>query len=513
MMNGAKGFVVAWVFLGALGCTNEHQPKDISAPMTPDVSTDIGTKDVSTNDVSVLDAVSPDALGEDALSEVADDLGGDDIAQTDATDVSIFDVLPEIVDVVPESDAFEDAVDVFEDVLEDASEADILSEVVSDAGAEPMQPWAVMASEQPAPEWAVNTLVEGSYGAAYALPIGTWLEGGEGSQFYDPKDGDLLAITGLEGSVQKVEVLGLETILVLTDEGLYAFNGTMAAPSPLNDAVADPPVLNLVDASSKDVMELWLMTASTLYHWEAGELTAIAIPGVNLSGAEMTYGAHFEGVPACWVATSSDQLFAVQSTDEGVSIWEVLSNAPIDELASDLDGNLWVRQQGDLFRRSPDAQWDWFVFETPLLDLAAHRASWMAWFRLDNALWGHYGGEFWLIQEGPEPSFMMAGMKETLTVVQTDQVAQLVVTSLPDPPAPPTTWSEDVAKLSEQKCGLCHGEGQFAHEMATLEQWVDEFDEILFMVDTGQMPLAPVTPLTPSQVQTLLDWQSGGFQP
>ena len=60
---------------------------------------------------------------------------------------------------------------------------------------------------------------------------------------------------------------------------------------------------------------------------------------------------------------------------------------------------------------------------------------------------------------------------------------------------------------------LAETRGNLALQSETLEQWVDEFEEILLMVETGQMPLAPVTPLTPSQVQTLLDWQSGGFQP
>jgi len=471
--------------------------------------TDTRSQDTSVVDAFVLDGSVEDSVGIDGLQDALEDGVASDLMQDasspDIEDVWAPDVQADSSDVPPELD-----------ILEDSSVPDSVADVeedTTDAGPDPMQPWAVIASQEPSPEWSMTNLVEGTYTAAYSLPIGTWVEGANGSQFYDPVNGSLLAVSGLEGSVQKVEVIGLETVLVLTTEGLYAFNGDIAAPSPLNAAVSDPPVLNLVDASTKGSMEVWLVTSSTLYLWKAGQLTAITIPGANLSGAHMTYGALFEGEQACWISTSDDKLFAAVSSDEGIEAWEVLSNAPIDALASDLDGNLWALQQGDLFRRSPDAQWDWFVFETPLSDLAAHRASWMAWFRLEGALWGHYGGEFWLLQEGMEFAAMVAGTKESLTVVQADGVAQLAVTSLPEPPVPLTTWENDVAELSEQKCGLCHGVGQFAHEMASLQQWVDEFPDIISMVETGQMPLAPVSPMTPVEIQTLLDWQSGGFQP
>ena len=49
--------------------------------------------------------------------------------------------------------------------------------------------------------------------------------------------------------------------------------------------------------------------------------------------------------------------------------------------------------------------------------------------------------------------------------------------------------------------------------MASYQEWVDEFDDRLNMIQSGQMPLAPVPPLTPVEIQRLLDWQAGDFSP
>jgi hypothetical protein len=451
------------------------------------------------------DAASEDAGSDggvlDGFVEVTGDLPSADGIESEIDEDAMSDVISDITDVIGPMDGM--ASDTFQD----------LNEPMADAGPEPMEPWAVVSSDNPPPEFEASVLANGSFSAVYPLPEGFWFEGVEGSQFLDALNGSLVSISGIEGGVKKVEVLGNQVVLALTDAGLYAFNGALAVPSPLNEAVVDPPVLGLVDASEKDAMMTWMVTATTLYLWSAGELSATSIPNVDFTGARLVYGAHFQGQPACWIATQSDQLFAAREVDGAIELWEVLTNAPIDELGADLAGNLWVRQQGDLFKRSPDAQWDWYTFAEPLLELAAHRSSWMAWFRLNDQIWGHVDGQFWPLNTPGIPSYMHGGSKETLSAVEGQSVVQYQVTSLPAAPAPTTTWSSDVQELSEAKCGLCHGVGEFAHEMASVDEWIDEFPAILTMVETGQMPLAPLSPLTPVEVQTLLDWESGGFQP
>ena len=328
----------------------------------------------------------------------------------------------------------------------------------------------------------------------------------------DTSEGSVLSIDGIQGDVLKVEVLGNQVVLVITTQDIYAFNGKIAAQSPLGAAISDPPILDVVDASEKDAMAAWFVTDTLVYLWKDGALTSVALSGVNFTGAHVTYGPLFEGQPAFWVAVD-DRLFALVDEAPEVAAWEVLDNAPIDGLGADLEGNLWVLQQGDLFRRTPEADWTWFTFQSPLLELVGHRSSWMIWLRFEDSLWGHFGGEFWPFETLSVPSFMHLGAKETMTAVVGGNVTQLVVGSLPDPPVPPTTWSEDIAPISEAKCGVCHGPGQFAHEMASYQQWVDEYADILLMVETGQMPLAPIPALTALELQRLIDWEAGGFAP
>ena len=47
--------------------------------------------------------------------------------------------------------------------------------------------------------------------------------------------------------------------------------------------------------------------------------------------------------------------------------------------------------------------------------------------------------------------------------------------------------------------------------MATAAQWIAEYDEIVGVIQTGQMPLAPVAKVTPYEFQKILDWGAGGF--
>jgi hypothetical protein len=475
-------------------------PEDITWEDSPgldvrEAETATDTHHETADEDTFSDGGTPDGMG-----EVTADLPNVEDTESEIDEDASLDDISDITDAIGPLDGA--APDTFQD----------LSEPVDDAGPEPMEPWAVVSSDNPPPDLEVSVLANGSFSAVYPLPEGFWFEGAEGSQYGDALNGSLVSVPGIEGDVKKVEVLGNQVVLALTDAGLYAFNGALAVPSPLNEAVVDPPVLDLVEASEKDALKTWMVTATTLYLWNAGQLSATSIPNVDFTGAHMAYGAHFQGQSACWIATQSDQLFAAREVDGGIELWEVLTNAPIDELGADLAGNLWVRQQGDLFKRSPDAQWDWYTFDEPLLELAAHRASWMAWFRLDGHIWGHVDGEYWLLNTPGIPSDMHGGSKETLSAVEGQSAVQYQVTSLPAAPAPTTTWSSDVQELSEAKCGLCHGVGQFAHEMASVDQWIDEFPAILTMVQTGQMPLAPLSPLTPVEVQTLLDWESGGFQ-
>ena len=447
-------------------------------------------------------ALNADVFGPD--SEGFGDGRGQDTWQSDGeSDASSHDAKAVV------GDALEDSVD--SDAMADTSAQ--LSDTVEQPGPDSNQPWTVEPSEEPIPDIVKSTVAAGPFEEAYPLAQGMWLRGANGDVYIDPIKGIDKTIEGLIGEVLKVEVVGGESNLILTTAGLFAFNGQFVAPSPVASLIQNGPILDVVDASSNKSTKLWLLTASTLYLYRDGDLTAFTSPTVDFGGGMLTYGATYNGMPACWIATSNDALYAAIEDESGVVVWEVLVKAPIDQLASDGEGNLWVRQWDRFYRRSPEATWDAFTFETPLVELSAHRTAWMTWFRLEDALWAHALGDFWKLEQGAAPLFMRAWKKETLTVVESEEVANYTVTSLPVPTVESVTWSGHVEPLSKQACGLCHGEGQFAHEMTSYEQWVDEFEAILVMVETEQMPLAPGSPLTPVEKQMLLDWQLGGFLP
>ena len=70
-------------------------------------------------------------------------------------------------------------------------------------------------------------------------------------------------------------------------------------------------------------------------------------------------------------------------------------------------------------------------------------------------------------------------------------------------------WAEDIHPLNVAECAMCHGQGGTARPLHTAAQWSDRIDEVLNATQMARMPLDG--PLTPQQIQLIIDWQASGL--
>ena len=95
--------------------------------------------------------------------------------------------------------------------------------------------------------------------------------------------------------------------------------------------------------------------------------------------------------------------------------------------------------------------------------------------------------------------------------VWTVGVADLAQRIIEDPPS----WLADIEPLLKDACAACHGKAAYAHPMYERETWIDEIDEIIYMVSEPpgepQMPLPPNPPLAKEDVEAIMEWRDAGF--
>ncbi len=75
----------------------------------------------------------------------------------------------------------------------------------------------------------------------------------------------------------------------------------------------------------------------------------------------------------------------------------------------------------------------------------------------------------------------------------------------------PPGWSQHIEPLFVAQCAMCHGNRPDARSLETPMSWIDDFDLIVFDVETGRMPLG-LDPLTPAEIEMVRGWGAGGFQ-
>jgi len=292
-------------------------------------------------------------------------------------------------------------------------------------------------------------------------------------------------------------------ILVLASDAVYLASESEWLVSPLAGAFGEtlPEVVVGVDG------DLWFRSASGLHLWREGFLYPVVLPTLPTAGALLTFGPLQSGVPALWVAAEAS-LYSVHEEGEEILGIVVRENFPVDALSADATGRLWALSEGDVHRREVDGTWSWFQLPSVVSSLASDVVEGATWVTTEDAVWLTMNDEWW-------PAF-----SESRTVSSFDAIGRAMLVSdagllrvrVGTPPEPPeVTWSGDVAPLAEASCGACHGVGQFAHEMASREQWMAEIDDILLVTDSEAMPLPPNEPLTSSEVKLIQAWKDGGF--
>jgi hypothetical protein len=74
----------------------------------------------------------------------------------------------------------------------------------------------------------------------------------------------------------------------------------------------------------------------------------------------------------------------------------------------------------------------------------------------------------------------------------------------------PPGWLSDIEPIFVARCAQCHGNRPDARSLETRMSWIDDFDLIVFDVESGRMPLG-MDALTPEQVQTVKGWGAAGY--
>lgn len=87
----------------------------------------------------------------------------------------------------------------------------------------------------------------------------------------------------------------------------------------------------------------------------------------------------------------------------------------------------------------------------------------------------------------------------TTSATRTVRVEDLVV-----------TWRDTIQPIFSRSCETCHGV-QTSRPLHDPQQWQADFDNILSQVAAQTMPLPPLAPLTPAQLELVRAWRDQGF--
>ena len=163
-----------------------------------------------------------------------------------------------------------------------------------------------------------------------------------------------------------------------------------------------------------------------------------------------------------------------------------------------------------MYVRSALGEWQWYRLPSTVTRVSTHPESDAVWVTTSAATWVVAEGQWRRVYTGLVADFAVEPSGYVL-LAGPSGVARYAVDAPPPPPPTYTTWTDDVATISDERCGLCHGAGQYAHPLVEPEQWVVEFEKILLVVESGAMPLEPYDPLTEQEINVLKAWEADGF--
>ncbi len=297
--------------------------------------------------------------------------------------------------------------------------------------------------------------------------------------------------------------------LLLTSAGVYTIGGDGLVLSPLTAAFGDAVPRSAAVVSGEASDEAWFVSETSMSLWRDGLLYPVSVDGASVEDAVIAWGAPVDSQPALWVAADED-VYSLVEADDGLVAWVEIFDLEVVDLAVDASGRLLAVGEGDVHVRAADGAWEWLRLPGDVTAVAAGPDA-SAWVGTEGELWLNVEDQWWSVVEAGYAS-MASDTAGRLVVAGPQGVSRLTIGDVPDPPPEIVTWTEDVAPLVEEKCSLCHGDGAYAHPMFTRQHWIDEIDDILFVVDSQAMPLPPNDPLTTDEIEIIAEWKNGGFE-
>jgi hypothetical protein len=289
--------------------------------------------------------------------------------------------------------------------------------------------------------------------------------------------------------------------LVLATNGVWIASPDGLEESPLTEHFADALPTTVTSAGTS----LWFHTENGLDRWSDGSMQSLSFDGLAFDEPDLAWDGE-----SLWLS-SGGALYRLAVEGDSATAWPELSDVPVTSVTGDpANGQLWAIADGDIYLRTAAGEWEWYRLPSTVTRISTHPDSPVVWITTSAATWIVSQGQWRLVYSGLVADFAVEPSGYALLAGPAG-VARYAVDAPPPPPLQDTTWTNKVAAIAEEKCGLCHGAGQYAHELAEPEQWVDEFDLILFVVKSGAMPLEPYDELSEQEINILEAWQADGF--
>jgi len=366
----------------------------------------------------------------------------------------------------------------------------------------------VQPSDLPQPEVTIEVFLEGEvsfaapYGADSVLAVTP-----DGLVIIDDPGDEPVPVDAETGLVSDVLVVD-EATVVVAELGLFVFTPLGLEASPINVALGDVVATRALAVASGDgTDDLWLSSPAGLHLYRSGSLFPVEMPDVPTADSLMAFGPKFDGAEALWVAAEG-QISAVVEAEDALVGWLQLSDLAVTALSSDDLGRLWAIANGDIHRRDASVNsWEWLRLPVPVQTAAPDPTLGNVWVNTDGGVWFSADDEWWPLTEAPALSLSVDGQGRAVMSTAAG-VSRITLGEIPE--KPPVTWTLDVDPLAVERCGNCHGEGEFAQERYTYEQWVEEYDDILLVVKSQAMPLND-DPLTDDEIDIIEQWKEDGF--
>lgn len=240
---------------------------------------------------------------------------------------------------------------------------------------------------------AVEAVLEGQIDFVTPLNRGALVVQSAGMVKYGASIGASLVDVGAEpGAVVSAAALEWGTVVIAGENGFYVYAQGTLSPSPLSTAVDVTKVQSvLATPGPEGPFDVWLALDDSLHLWRKGQSFAIQ-PGVlPVAGAQMAFGAPVDGKPATWIASGGAVYALVWETDQFVA-YQSRATTPVDAIAVDFEGTLWIASEGKLLSRGFDGKWHGHAEVTDVEDVSASPDAVDLWIRTKNGLFHHKGG-------------------------------------------------------------------------------------------------------------------------